>query len=496
MRNRQNQKLPERTHSRNANGGSLGDASMPPRIADIGEIRPSTANPEHARSASNETSKSGIIPARVPRQDGYEGFGPPSNQLEPEPIHSENRSQTFPLQNEAREPLFRRPSEPYIGPASRDGPNVDNGSWQMENQRLPSEMPPRQRNPSLSGPDLTRKLPPRGTSLIRPRTANNSGDVPPIPEVNLADEFGVGNPYHTPTVSQSSSASGYSETSKTSSRSSPPRPGTSQSHRKPSDASNMDSLMSDIQSSMADVQPREFFSNTSPPKQRAPPPSALGPIPRFGPLLGSPESPMDPAFQGGHLSPLPLRNPARPQTPQLAPRERSPARPQAPEILDRSPARRPSRPTTAKGNCKGCGEVIKGKSISSADGRLSGRYHKNCFVCKTCVEPFQTATFYVIDDAPYCERHYHKLNDSICTTCDRGIEGQYLESAGKQKFHPECLRCSDCKRNLRHDYFEMNGRIYCERDAFRRAQTGRNLGLPPRAGTNRMERRTTRLMMM
>lgn len=199
----------------------------------------------------------------------------------------------------------------------------------------------------------------------------------------------------------------------------------------------------------------------------------------------------------GRLSPIPQRHAAHSHTPYLEPRDNPPARAHTPEPAprDRSPARRPSRPTTAKGNCKGCGEAIKGKSISSADGRLTGRYHKGCFVCKTCVEPFQTSTFYVIDDAPYCERHYHKLNGSVCTTCDKGIEGQYLESAGKQKFHPECLKCSDCRRNLRNDYFEMNGRVYCERDAFRRAQQGRNLGVPG-AGTNRMERRTTRLMMM
>jgi hypothetical protein len=111
------------------------------------------------------------------------------------------------------------------------------------------------------------------------------------------------------------------------------------------------------------------------------------------------------------------------------------------------------------------------------------------------MEPFQTATFYVIDDAPYCERHYHKLNGSVCIGCDRGIEGQYLETERRQKFHPQCLTCSDCQRILRHDYFEMGGRVYCERDAFHRAQQGRFLGPGP-GGNNRMQRRTTRMMMM
>jgi uncharacterized CHY-type Zn-finger protein len=191
------------------------------------------------------------------------------------------------------------------------------------------------------------------------------------------------------------------------------------------------------------------------------------PLARLDESMLSPESPMDPAIRGGRFSPIP-------------PRSKTPAEPQR-------------RPTTAKGNCKGCGEAIKGKSVSSADGRLTGRYHKQCFVCKTCSEPFATATFYVIDDAPYCERHYHKLNGSMCQSCDRGIEGQYLETERKQKYHPTCLTCSDCRRVLRDDYFEMNGKVYCERDAYRKAQQRNFLGP---GGTNRVERRTTRLMIM
>lgn len=102
-------------------------------------------------------------------------------------------------------------------------------------------------------------------------------------------------------------------------------------------------------------------------------------------------------------------------------------------------SRQPKKPS--KGNCRGCGELIHGKSVSSADGRLTGRYHKQCFVCSTCKDPFQTADFYILEDQPYCARHYHLLNNSICTGCDVGIEGQYLETELKQKFHPKCFTC-------------------------------------------------------
>lgn len=186
---------------------------------------------------------------------------------------------------------------------------------------------------------------------------------------------------------------------------------------------------------------------------------------------------------------------------------------------------------SSRGDCKSCGLPITGKSISSADGRLTGRYHKACFVCTTCKEPFSSATFYVLDDKPYCDRHYHQLNGSLCGGCGNGIEGQYLEDESGRKHHPGCFRCADCRVVLKDGYFEVNGRAFCEKDAWRRVQqpwmtgrkgsmptTGSPLGLPqgpggPRSGsfggpnTNkmgpggfvprpRMEKRITRLGMM
>lgn len=50
----------------------------------------------------------------------------------------------------------------------------------------------------------------------------------------------------------------------------------------------------------------------------------------------------------------------------------------------------------------------------------------------------------------------------------------------------------DCRKVLRDDYFEMNGRMYCEQHAFRAAQQTSMLG----TGRRHPERRTTRLMMM
>lgn len=177
---------------------------------------------------------------------------------------------------------------------------------------------------------------------------------------------------------------------------------------------------------------------------------------------------------------------------------------QPPPIPSSDPERRPttssSQRSINKGDCKWCGKAITGKSVSSADGRLTGRYHKECFVCRTCQNPFPSAEFYVIRDAPYCEEHYHRLNNSVCASreCGRGIEGQFLETERKQKFHPNCLRCNSCWEVLKGDYYEVRGGVFCERDALRQQQRGgmrgRGGGLMP--GMSRLEKRSTRLMMM
>ena len=475
--------IEERGHHRQQTVGSTKDVMG---TAETGASiqRPATAGAGHSRTSTNSSngSRSGFgfgLP-KQPRKNGYGGFGRPQigadEDVEREALRPDQRSQTFPLRSPSQEPTYRRPSEPDTRvrrPSNESGKPMGYG-------KLGSGSPPRGRKKSVSGPDLTRPLPPRGASLIRPRTATNAGNAPPVPtNINLAAEFGIGNPYHTPSESQSSDASGYSQGSKASSRSSPPSADAGRKRRQPSDKNKLDVLMSEVQASMMDLQPKELHTVPSPPKKEQ---FARGMLPprNLDPSLLSPESPMDPAIQGGRLSPLPARNPTRIGSPVSPPKEK---------VI--------RRPTTSKGNCKGCGEAIKGKSVSSADGRLTGRYHKQCFVCTTCSEPFQTATFYVHNDAPYCERHYHKINGSICKTCDKGIEGQYLESESKQKFHPGCLTCSDCNRTLRNDYFEVNNQVYCERDAFQRVQQQKRFLGPGGGGaSNRMERRTTRLMMM
>ena len=197
-----------------------------------------------------------------------------------------------------------------------------------------------------------------------------------------------------------------------------------------------------------------------------------------------PESPMDPAIQFGssfNQRPTPAK-------------ERSPPR-QPYGTASRQPDGRQSKGAN-KGNCRGCSDVIIGKSVKDSSGRLTGRYHKQCFACRTCGDPFPTAEFYVFENFPYCEQHYHKLNGTLCTSCDRGIEGQYLETDMRQKFHPRCFTCTTCRVVLRDDYYEVGGQRFCDRHAQYAAAPPQNYLGPGGYKPRNVQKRRTRLMMM
>lgn len=343
------------------------------------------------------------------------------------------------------------------------------------------------------------------------------GDAPPVPmPAPVAEIYGQENPYHKPHDSTSSNGS-YSSGAKTGSSISTPHESTS-SNESYSFAVKGDSSKSSPPLNESPIQRNPYASVDNQainmfkafvfdveesstlekpvPKQDEQNGGYLQPFQMDAP---APLSPVKPTFVPHEETEVrnvsPTTSPDEYIVPSFAPKLNNlrvspmpPGHPKYPELS----ARRPS--PANKGNCRGCGDFIQGKSVSSADGRLTGRYHKQCFVCQTCQRPFPTADFYVMNNQPYCARHYHELNGSLCTNCDRGIEGQYLETEVQQKFHPHCFSCQECHIILRDDYFEFNGKTLCEQHAFGAARTSPPSSLGP--GRRFPERRTTRLMMM
>ncbi|KAI9304223.1 hypothetical protein BJ944DRAFT_267175 [Cunninghamella echinulata] len=110
--------------------------------------------------------------------------------------------------------------------------------------------------------------------------------------------------------------------------------------------------------------------------------------------------------------------------------------------------------------CRGCGKPVEREAISSNE--LKGKWHVNCFGCQTCHESFPDNTFYVYDDAPYCKRHYHQLNNSLCRTCDDPIEGPCAQTNEGWRFHPPCFTCNRCGIPITDIYYMYDRKIYCE----------------------------------
>lgn len=121
-----------------------------------------------------------------------------------------------------------------------------------------------------------------------------------------------------------------------------------------------------------------------------------------------------------------------------------------------------------EGPCRKCGlPILEGeKKIWSKDNQLSGQWHRACFGCHECNAKFNKgSSCYVYNDQPYCERHFHELNGSLCKVCNRGVEGECLQNEVNEVFHIDCLKCVICGLNVKGDYFIFRNEVMCETDA-------------------------------
>lgn len=393
--------------------------------------------------------------------------GPPSGRLPPHPGVGLPRSPSVTVRHKSSTTLSKFLLAPSVG--AGDVLTVD------------TRISESRRQPSME--DILKKFPQpkRGISP-------NPGEY---------SDFSVGNPYEaetqvedphiaSPSISSNASSifSHRSERSSTSATSGPLTPDVSGSKLPleggwPSESINrkssgkcddhIDGLMKELQSSIHDLVPTLVqdrpggdslsiprkhargpsygYSTPAPlkltqmptPLQRQPPPPGVYQQPP-SPRAVLPTPGLRPLQYAGNL-PVPQR---KQSVPLGSPVEELflPPPPPPPQQSQLQHQERPARRPITKGNCRGCGVGIVGKSISSADGRLTGRYHKACFVCQDCRKPFESAEFYVHNNLPYCERHYHKINQSLCPTCDRGIEGPCLETEWHERYHPSCFSCS------------------------------------------------------
>ena len=386
----------ESMHKRSATQSSISSSmkghAQRPSTSGSGSFRSSTFLGEAVWLSARPKPGPPARPARPEAIDVFlERLQEQVNELAKETLNPENRSRTFPLRKESQDavdvspmPLSRQPSEPsglQKRPANlmEPGSESDQGTF----TGLPSQ---------LKAPDIS---PLRSAST-------RLDDVPPVPSILTMQRDLPGKPLHTPSDSGASDDT-VSSRSAASSRSSPPASEASGLSRRPSKASPIESLASIDEQIPRTLSPEPLSKPVS-----DAPPAGLRPLtphsrpggrndligynrgnapeplllPRENGVADGPESPMDPAIQRGLFS---QRRPSNTTISKPAPQANLSTSP--PKDVNEPAVRRGLSPspsvsrrgtTASKGKCRGCSELIVGKSVKAADGRLTGRYHKQC----------------------------------------------------------------------------------------------------------------------
>ncbi|KAJ1846405.1 hypothetical protein LPJ70_002054 [Coemansia sp. RSA 2708] len=111
--------------------------------------------------------------------------------------------------------------------------------------------------------------------------------------------------------------------------------------------------------------------------------------------------------------------------------------------------------------CGGCGQRCESTSSRDAVHALDTWWHRQCFNCQECRQAFPDKSFYVFENRPYCRYDYHKLNQSLCGSCQEPIEGPCAQ-VYEGRYHPGCFACAHCGDALRDVYYSLEGRFFCE----------------------------------
>ncbi|KAJ2890240.1 hypothetical protein GGI21_006242, partial [Coemansia aciculifera] len=124
--------------------------------------------------------------------------------------------------------------------------------------------------------------------------------------------------------------------------------------------------------------------------------------------------------------------------------------------------------------CRACDKACDTGNGKQSVFALDAWWHRSCFHCQECRQPFPDKSFYVLEQRPYCRYDYHKLNRSLCVACAEPIEGpcaQVLEG----RFHPACFACGHCGEHLKDVYYSLNGRFLCEAHVHQQADKRKTL---------------------
>jgi LIM domain len=149
-----------------------------------------------------------------------------------------------------------------------------------------------------------------------------------------------------------------------------------------------------------------------------------------------------------------------------------------------------------KSSCGKCGKVI-GATAEAAYEWEGSVYHPQCFVCVVCSSPIAASEgFCQRNGQPCCTQCFNaaKPKAGYCGECGKPLVSSYLMVKGA-KFHKECFVCDNCHQPFgTAGYAEIDGRPWCaqcvrQRTPTPQPATGRGRGggfvVDPRTGEKR-----------
>ncbi|CAJ0745087.1 8254_t:CDS:2 [Entrophospora sp. SA101] len=108
--------------------------------------------------------------------------------------------------------------------------------------------------------------------------------------------------------------------------------------------------------------------------------------------------------------------------------------------------------------CGYCNTPIEGQSITA----LGKSWHVGHFFCRECGGPFESGGFMVHDGFPYCEKDWMKKFAPKCKGCQNPIKGEFT-NALDGKWHRDCFGCKTCKQPFNSSYYYIHqGQPYCD----------------------------------
>jgi len=107
--------------------------------------------------------------------------------------------------------------------------------------------------------------------------------------------------------------------------------------------------------------------------------------------------------------------------------------------------------------CAHCNGAIMDRCITA----IGKKWHPDHFICAQCLKPFPGGNFFERDGRPYCENDFFTLFATKCGACNEPIKGDCINALGQQ-WHPEHFVCTYCGKAFSGTFFEHSGKPYCE----------------------------------